>query len=128
MNCVNLTPHSIVICLPSGDHTIPSAGIVRCLTPASRQETFVWGDEGSPETCISIPATVAVTPEELDEPSRGLLRLIAGDGGLTAVIVSSVAAPVVAKEFPGLTVLSPGTLVRGPDGQPRGCSTLQIWG
>jgi len=105
----NLTPHVIVVVLPDGSTiTLPPdpAGPARIGTVVEPIGS-VAHDSG-----VMIP----VVRSRLSEP----INLPAGEVGVFLV----VSAIVRTARPDRLDLLSPGELVRGPDGQPIGCKGL----
>jgi len=104
MHIINLTPHDITIVRDGGTTTIPKSGDVARVSTTAEVVGIIDG--------IPIYKTVYGDVVGLPEPRPD-----------TFYLVSTLVAQAVKRP----DVLSPGELVRGPDGQPIGCKGLVSW-
>jgi len=106
MSFVNLTPHAITILPREGENVTiaPSGAVARVTTARAVVETLPGG--------IEVFATSFGEVTGLPDPREGDIFIVSG----------------IVAGHPSLRgrtdVLSPGELVRGPDGQPVGCRGL----
>lgn len=103
---VNLTPHTINVCSPSGEQilALPPSGEVARVTSASVPEAEVEG--------VTLNRVVYGQVEGLPAPQPGVWLVVSG--------LVRMAAP------DRKDLCSPGELVRGPNGQPIGCRGLVV--
>lgn len=106
MSFVNLTPHTINVVDGAGDEivAIPSCGLVARVATRTDVVAVVDG--------IEIFSTTFGDVVGLPAPVQGVTLIVSG-------LVAG--HPDVRGRS---DVVSPGALVRGPDGQPRGCRGL----
>jgi hypothetical protein len=115
MNIVNLTPHRIVIFSSADAAELfvvvePSGQVARVSSTTKHEYSPLWVKYGFP--------TVRVTFGEV----TGLPEYKDG----VVYIVSGMVLDAVGKSQPDrCDVYAPGELLRGPDGQPRGCIGLR---
>jgi len=113
MSLVNLTPHSITILGGPAPLVLPApvAG-----TPIPRVAVPVTAAISDPDATASVGVPVTRAPAsggtvvDLPDPTPGVWLVVS--------LVVRAAAPG------RRDLLSPGPLVRGPDGQPTGCQGL----
>jgi hypothetical protein len=112
---VNMTPHKIVV-FASADAAEPSvvvepSGQVARVSATTKQEySTLWVEYGFPTVRVTF-GEVTGLPESQDD---------------VAYIVSGMVLDAVGKKQPDRhDIYAPGELLRGPDGQPRGCIGLR---
>lgn len=116
MNLRNYTPHPLDI------HFTNAAGEERVLIVPSRGDVRV--------TEVREPRGVLEDGIQLSAVSYGEITGLPADlQPGDALIVSLLCVPALRGRLPeGVTLLSPGPLVRDPQGRPVGCEGLTVWG
>ena len=115
MNIVNLTPHKIVI-FASADAAEPSV-VVEPSGQVARVSATTSPKASALSAEYGFPTVRTVFGEVTGLPDRW-------DG--VVYIVSGMVLDAVGKSQPDRQdVYAPGELLRGPDGQPRGCIGLR---
>jgi len=111
MAFVNLTPHEINVLGPDGAEvqTIPSSGQIARITTSAAVLAIVEGVELFKTTYGDVVG--------LPSPAPGVIYIVSG-------AVAGHPSIMGRRD----DVVSPGALVRGADGQPRGCRGLSIPG
>jgi hypothetical protein len=144
---LNFTPHDIVIRLGTGKEiTFPSVGVCRaepgperCAFTCQHGDEFETHAPGWASTGVGYDATGEERAQAgygcivvLQRPSYGGITWSPGPPGEKAdVIVSIVAAPLVAVDRPDVRVFVPDTgpksAIRGPDGRIVAIRRLILW-
>lgn len=109
MIIVNLTPHTINAHIEGGVVDIPASGMVARVACTRTQVSRLNG--------IPTYSTVYGAVEGFPEPQPN-----------TVYIVSKlVAAAIVEQElYPGVIIVTPGSLIRNEQGQPIGCDGFDL--